>query len=156
MQESILNHDLFLFIKAKDNKILDSLKMQSQALRLKEEEENLAKKNIKTQFSERLLNPTAGSRNLLRCLEADKAEKDSPIPKGTPIPSPTSMKSITAKELLQQHQQKLLDMKALKMKASQAALLTPQLGRGLEQDQKEFDLSEEVTVLRFHGQRALF
>ena len=35
--------------------------MQSQALRLKEEEENLAKKNMKTQFSERLLNPTAGT-----------------------------------------------------------------------------------------------
>lgn len=115
--------------------------MQSQAMRLKEEEESLAKKNAKSQFSERLLNPTAGTRNLMRCLEAAKNPKDN-----TSIPSPKPMKSITAKELIQQHTQKLLDMKALQMKASQAAMLTPQLGRGLGQDQTEFDLSEEVWV----------
>ena len=109
-------------------------------MRLKEEEENLAKKNIKTKFSERLLNPTAGTRNLLKCIEQAKSSKGS-----TPTSSPTApMKSITAKDLIQQHQQKLLEMKAIQTKATQAAQLSPQLGRGLVQDQKEIDLSDEV------------
>lgn len=129
-----------IFVQVKDNKILDSLKMQNQALRLKEEEEKLAKKSLQAQFSERLLNPTAGSRNLLRCLETSKGSKES---KG--ISSPTApVKSITAKDLLLQHQQKLLEMKAIQMKASKVASSSPQLGRGLVQDQKDIDLSEEV------------
>jgi hypothetical protein len=122
---------------------LDSLKLQSQAARLKEEEENLARKNMKTEFSERLLNPTAGTRNLLKCLEQAKSSKGS-----APISSPTApMKSITARDLIQQHQQKLLEMKAIQTKASQAALSTPLLGRGLVQDQKEIDLFDEVWKL---------
>lgn len=122
---------------------MDSLKLQSQAARLKEEEENLARKNMKNEFSERLLNPTAGTRNLLKCLEQAKSSKGS-----ASISSPTvPMKSITARDLIQQHQQKLLEMKAIQTKASQAALSTPLLGRGLVQDQKEIDLFDEVWKL---------
>lgn len=126
-------------LQAKDKKILDSLKMQTQAQRLKEEEEELAKKNIKTQFSERLLNPTAGSRNLMRCLEAKKtpqAEIKSPS-------SSVSMKSITAKDLIMQHQQKLQEMKASQLKT------TPQLGRGMSLEQTDIDLSVEVRLFEF-------
>ena len=54
--------------KAKDNKILDSLKLQSQALLMKEEEERAARAE-KDPFAQRLKNPTAGTRNLLRCMQ---------------------------------------------------------------------------------------
>ncbi|XP_057364805.1 protein MCM10 homolog [Daphnia carinata] len=132
--------------KVKDNKILDSLKMQNHALRLKEEEENLAKKSIQAQFSERLLNPTAGSRNLLKCLEKSKDSKESP---SASSPTPP-VKSITAKDLLLQHQQKLLEMKAIQMKTSKIALSSPQLGRGLVQNQNEIELSAEVRLPKSH------
>lgn len=114
--------------------------MQSQAQRLKEEEEELAKKNLKTQFSERLLNPTAGTRNLLRCLEAKKNPQGPTSTSLSPV-----VKSITAKDLIMQHKQKLSDLKAAQMKLNQpAALSTPQLGRGIMQNQTDVDLSEEV------------
>lgn len=114
--------------------------MQTQAQRLKEEEEELAKKNVKTQFSERLLNPTAGSRNLLRCLEGKNTSQEIKIQA-----SPVSMKSITAKDLIMQHQQKLKDMKASQLKGSQPVLsITPQIGRGISQEQTDIDLSVEV------------
>lgn len=118
--------------------------MQSKAQMLKEEQEELAKKNTKTQFSERLLNPTAGSRNLLRCLEV----KNNPQGKSITSPAP-AIKSITAKDLIMQHKQKLLEIKATQMKSQPTASPTPQLGRGISRDQGDIDLSEEVVILLY-------
>jgi len=116
--------------------------MQSEAMRLKEEEEELARKNVKTQFDERLKNPTAGSRNLLRVLEGTKASPGSPS-------SPAAMKSITAKDLLQQHKQQLQTMKESQIKAGHIAATSPQLGRGLGDCQQEIDLSEVFNFASF-------
>ena len=120
--------------KGKDNKILESLKLQSQAMQLKEEEEMQAKKD-NNDFVQRLKNPTAGSRNLLRCMGGI-------IPGTSSSPAPTkapAIKSITPSELLQQHK-----MQILKMKSSQVSpKSSPQLGRGLGTD-IDIDLSEPV------------
>lgn len=125
--------------------------MQGQAERLKEEEAELARKNVKSQFAERLLNPTAGSRNLLRCVEAKSLVPPSATSMAASI-SPSvkqPVKSITAKELLQQHKQQMEMMKASQQK-------TPQLGRGLEDHQEEIDLSEEVSFVSLRVDSKLF
>ena len=113
--------------------------MQSEAGRIREEEAELARKSVKTEFSERLQNPTAGSRNLLRCMEL-KAQKSSPQAASPTLLAPKPIKSITAKELLQQHKQQMQILKA-----SQSAQ-SPQLGRGLQELQDEIDLSEEIVA----------
>ena len=111
---------------------------------MKEEEEDLAQKNAKSQqFSERLLNPTAGSRNLLKCLEKSKNPVESTS--SSIISSPVTIKSITAKDLILEHKQKLQVMKAAQNKTVLPPLQSsPQLGRGLAHDQNEIDLSIEV------------
>lgn len=117
--------------------------MQNQAQRLKEEEAELARANMKTEFSERLKNPTAGARNLMRCMDPAKAVEQFPQGVIALHSSPAgpsarqAMKSITAQELLQQHKQQMQVMKASQQK-------TPQLGRGIQEHQDEIDLSEQV------------
>lgn len=115
--------------------------MQSQAGRIKEEEEaEAARKNSQVDFSQRLRNPTAGSRNLLRCMEA-KAQQSSPQSANpSPVAVSAPMKSITAKDLLLQHKQQMELMKAKQTAPS------PQLGRGLQEHQDEIDLSEDFAV----------
>jgi len=112
---------------------------------LKEEEEKQAKLNGKTEFSQRLLNPTAGTRNLMRCLQSASSPGSNAAP-SKPLPvSPAPIKSITAKELLQQHKVQLSTMKA-NLQKSNALIQQPQLGRGLQHDAEiEIDLSQEVS-----------
>ena len=137
----------YLFIQVKDNKILSSLKLQGQAQLLKEEEEKLAKLNAKTEFSQRLLNPTAGSRNLMRCLQATSSPGGNGTASTSLATPPAPLKSITARDLLQQHKIQLSAMKA-NFQKSNALIQQPQLGRGLQQDAEiEIDLSQEVSFI---------
>ena len=102
----------------------------------------MAKMATKSQFSQRLLNPTAGTRNLMRCIEG----KPSPVlGPGFCIPAPSNsptIKSITAKDLLQQHKQQMMVLKAKQTSQQQQ----PQLGRGLQNEQHEIDLSPAPEV----------
>lgn len=129
----------YILIKAKDTKTLNALSMSEHAQRIKEEEE-LAKKNVKVEFTERLKNPTAGARNLLRCMEAGKSTS-------SPVASPaaSNMKSITAKDLLDQHKKQLQSMKNAQLEKSQS-VTPPVLGRGLLSNDREIDLSDEVCL----------
>ena len=96
--------------------------------------------NVKTEFSQRLKNPTAGSRNLMRCLQTTSSPGGNATP-SKPLPtSPAPIKSITAKDLLLQHKMQLSTMNFQKNNP------LPQLGRGLQQDAEiEIDLSQEVS-----------
>jgi len=132
--------------KIKDNKILSSLKLQGQAQLLKEEEAKLALLNSKTEFSQRLLNPTAGTRNLMRCIQTKSSSGTISSHSNTPVTAPPVIKSITAKDLLQQHQMQLSTLKANYQKNNPLNQQPkPQLGRGLKLDAElEIDLSEEI------------
>lgn len=130
---------MVIFFKVKDVKTLNALSLSEHAQRIKAEEE-FAKKNVKVEFTERLKNPTAGARNLLRCMDGGNG--------GTsPISSPSTpkMKSITARDLLEQHKQQLQSMKSAQLEKTQPQ--TPLLGRGLLSNDREIDLSDEVYAL---------
>lgn len=116
------------------------MSLSEHAQRIKNEEE-LAKRNVKIEFTERLKNPTAGARNLLRCMDAGKSA-------GTPTASPSApkMKSITAKDLLDQHKQQLQIMKSAHLEKSPTTQV-PLLGRGLLSNDREIDLYDDVNVM---------
>ena len=112
-----------------------------------DQELQLAKEK-KIEFKERLQNPTAGSRNLLRCMEAKSASPSVPAPTA----SPAAIKSVTAKDLLEQHKKDMLKRKESQQRsasvAAAAAAAVPQLGRGND-FQAEIDLCDQVATFKF-------